>query len=78
LVKAILYASWMILSKPKLTHLLMLTYGRKLFRVRWSQLWLIEIGRLLIVLMFASMYDVNRYSRKNLGLIVLLRSTRQV
>jgi hypothetical protein len=41
----------------------MLTYERKLFTVRWTLLSLTELGRQLIVLMGANLWDVNRCSR---------------
>jgi hypothetical protein len=64
---------WMILLEPlkRHIHLLMRTIGRKQSRVRWIQLCLMELERLLVDLMNASVC-----SRKSLGLMVQLKSTR--
>src|SRR5438034_11184172 len=79
LVMILLCISWMTLpvlfQKPM--HLLMLTTGRRLSVARWILSWLMELGRSLIVLMDANLYDVSGCSRRSLGLMVLLRSTRR-
>jgi len=46
--------------------------------VRWIQLCLMELGKSFNVLMGVNLLDQNRCSRISLGLMVLLRSTRQV
>jgi hypothetical protein len=56
---------------------LTLTYGRKLFKVRWILLYLMELGKWFIVLMDANLWGVYGSSKRSLGLMVLLRSTRQ-
>jgi hypothetical protein len=56
LVMILLYTLWMILLEPfkKHIHLLMLTARRKQSRVRWVQLCLMKLGRLLVDLVGAS------------------------
>jgi hypothetical protein len=59
----------MILLKPykRYTDLLMLTYVRKLFRVRWIQLWIMKLERYMIILISVNLWDVNGSSRKTLA-----------
>ena len=52
-------------------------YCKEAVRSEMDSICLMVLGKLLIVLSGANLLDVNRCSRKSLGLIVLLRSTRQ-
>ena len=57
LVMTILCTLWMIHQRPLKRHipLLMLTYERKQYGVRWILLCLMELGKLLIIPMGASL-----------------------
>jgi len=57
--------------------LLMLAFGRKQHGMRWIQLCPMELGKLLNILMGVTYRIQKKYSRKSLGLMVLLRGTRK-
>jgi hypothetical protein len=78
LVMILLCTLLMILLEPlkRHIHLLMRTTGRKQSRVRWIQLCLIELGRLLVDLMGANPLGASECSRKSLALMVQSKSIR--
>jgi hypothetical protein len=78
LVMISLCTLWIILVKSlkRHIHLLMWTTRRKQSRVRWIQLCLIELRRLLVDHMDANPLGASDCSRKNLKLMVQLKSIR--
>jgi hypothetical protein len=74
-----LYTLWMILLEPlkRHIHLMTQTTGRKQSRVRWIQLCLVEVERLLLDLMGANPFGTSGCSRKSLGLMVQLKNIRR-
>jgi len=68
LVMISLCTLWMTHQKPLMRHtpLLTLTIGRKRCEVRWIQLCLMVLGKLLIVLSGANLLDVNGCLKKKL------------
>src|SRR3954468_1097072 len=78
LVMISLCTTWMILPLlfQKLMHHRMLTTGKMRFVARWIPSWLMEHGKLLIVLMVVNLWDVNGCSKRSLGLMAVLKNTR--
>jgi hypothetical protein len=73
-----LFISLMTLPKAfqRHLHLQMWMIGKKLFVVRWNQFYPTEHGSSLIDYMDANMWVASGCSKRSLGLIVLLISTR--